>query len=92
MRKMWKADVNPRREIMNMNMQHFLTAGVIAGTVLLTGCKEEIEKHQDHSYDAPAIHHPTNEIGAPVRNPAPEPRTDTVPSTGNQQTVGSGHK
>jgi hypothetical protein len=73
---------------MNMSMSSIFKIGVLAGAAFLAGC----EKHKEHSYDAPAVHHPPNEIGAPTRTPAPEPRTDTVPSTGSQQNVGTGNK
>ncbi len=77
---------------MNMSMQHLFKIGVIAGAAFLAGCDKQIEKHQEHSTDTSAYRHPPNEIGAPTRNPAPEPRTDTVPATGSQQTKGTGHK
>src|SRR3954469_10328247 len=92
LRSRCRAAAQPPQTAMHMHMKHIFTIGAIAGATLLSGCKKEIEKHEEHNTDTAAFHHPPNDIGAPVRNPAPEPRTDTQPATGNQQTMGTGHK
>jgi hypothetical protein len=73
---------------MNLNLHQHLKIAIIAGTALLAGC----EKHIENSTDAPGVHHPPNEIGAPTRTPAPEGPQDTPPNTGSQGTVPTGLK